>query len=527
MRSKLLSICLLLTILTIAVYWPVTDNQFIAYDDQLYVTENHNVTSGLTWQGTYWAFTSFNVSNWHPVTWLSHQLDVTLFGLNPAGHHATSLLLHLANIFLLFFLLIRLTGTLWRSAAVAAIFAFHPLHVESVAWVAERKDLLCSFFFLLTLHAYLRYAKRSRWPDILPVIVLFASSLMAKPMSVTLPFVLLLLDWWPLRRIDTVSLRTLLLEKTPLILLSAISCIVTIFAQQAGGAVITVEKLSVLERMTNALSSYLLYLWKMVWPHDLALLYPLPSTPPYILASFGAVFITVVTIIGFQLQKSRPYILAGWLWYLGMLVPVIGLVQVGIQSHADRYAYLPMVGCSVVAVWGMHDISAKWRYGHQALTMLAITLLIIFAFKTRQQVFVWRDSETLFRHALSVTKDNYVIHINLGIALWKRGLQDEAIAEYRKAISISPEYPDIHFFLANAFLVQGRAAEAVEEYLMTLTLRPDFRYAHTNLGMALQRIGRIEEAIAEYKEGLRLEPNDYKARENLQILQNERSLNHR
>ena len=518
MRSKFLSICLLLTILTIAVYWPVTGNQFIAYDDQLYVTENPNVTAGLSWHSIQWAFTTFAVANWHPVTWLSHQLDASLFGLNSGGHHATNLLLHLANTLLLISLLVRLTGTFWRSALVAAVFALHPLHVESVAWVAERKDLLCAFFFLLTLHAYLRYTQRARWHDLFPVMLFFALSLMAKPMAVTLPFVLLLFDWWPLRRIGTVPLYTVLLEKMPFLLLSAVSCIVTVLAQKTGGAVIAVESLGLFQRITNALSAYVLYLWKIVWPHGLAILYPLPTATPLRLAVFGATFIILVTIMSLRLRKSRPYLLVGWFWFLGMLVPVIGLVQVGVQSHADRYTYLPMIGFSVAVVWGMHDMTVNWRYGQNVLKVLATGLLIMFALQTRQQVSVWRDSETLFRHALSVTKDNYVIHINLGIALWKRGLQEEAITEYRKAIAIVPLYADIHFFLGNALLNQGKAEEAIEEYRTTLTLRPDFRYAHTNLGVALQRTGRIEEAIIEYREGLRLVPEDYKAKDNLQIL---------
>ncbi len=527
MLPKLLSICLMLILLIIAIYWPVTGNQFVAYDDQLYVTENPNVLAGLSWQGVYWAFTSLAVANWHPVTWLSHQLDVTLFGLNSGAHHAMNLLLHVANTLLLVFLLVRLTGTFWRSALVAALFALHPMHVESVAWVAERKDLLCAFFFLLTLHAYLRYVQKARIRDLMPVILFFALSLMAKPMSVTLPFILLLLDWWPLRRIGTVQLRIIILEKAPIVLLSVASCIIAMLAQQAGGAVIAVAKLSILERLSNALSSYMLYLWQMVWPHDLALLYPLPATPTFVSAIFGAVFIILVTLAGFSLRKNRPYLLVGWLWYLGMLVPVIGLVQVGVQSHADRYTYLPMVGCCIAVVWGLHDISANRRYVYDVLKVLTAGLLIMFAVQTRQQVLVWRDSETLFRHTLEVTSENYVIHMSLGIELWKQGRWDEAIAEYRKAIAISPQYADLYFVLANALLVQGKADEAAEAFRTTLALRPDFRYAHTNLGMALQRLGRIEEATDEYREGLRLVPNDYKARENLQIILKEQNLNSR
>lgn len=511
-------ISLVLALLTIVIYWPVTGNQFVEYDDHLYIVDNPNVASGLSWRGVQWAFTSLDLANWHPVTWLSHQLDVTVFGLNPTPHHAANLLLHTTNTLLLFFLLARRTNALWRSAIVAAVFALHPLHVESVAWISERKDLLCAFFFLLTLHAYLRYIRQGRYLDFLPVGFFFALSLMAKPMSVTLPFVLLLLDWWPLRRIGIVPLRTILLEKVPLLLFSGVSCAATMFVQHAGGAVMAVEKFSILERAVNVLSSYMLYLWKMVWPFNLALLYPLPDTPPVVLAIFGAIFIFLVTMAGFYLRKSQPYLLTGWLWYLGMLVPVIGLVQVGIQSHADRYTYLPMVGFSLAVVWGMQEMSEKWRHGHAFLKLLAAGVLLMFAIQTRQQVFVWRDSETLFRHTLASTSGNYAIHVNLAVVLWNQGQKDEAIAEYRKSIAIRPEYADIHFLLANALLAQGKTAEAAAEYRITLALQPEFRYAHNNLGVALQRIGHIEEAIVEYKEGLRLVPDDHKAKENLQIL---------
>lgn len=463
MRLNLVSICLLLALLTIAVYWPVTGNQFVNYDDHLYVTQNLRVTGGLSWQNVQWTFTSFEVANWHPVTWLSHQLDVTLFGLNPEGHHVTNLLLHLANTFLLLSLLVRLTNTLWRSAVVAAIFALHPLHVDSVAWVAERKDLLCAFFFLLTLHAYRRYTEQAGWRTRLPVLLFFALSLMSKPMAVTLPFVLLLLDWWPLNRFGTVPLRTIIQEKVPLLLLSGVSCIITLFAQKSGGAVISVAGLSFFERMANALSAYLVYLGNMIWPHDLALLYPLPDRPPLATAAGGAVCIVLLSGLCLRLRKSRPYLLTGWLWYLGMLIPVIGLVQVGIQSHADRYTYLPMIGCSVAVVWGLHDLSGRWRHGHNVLKIVMAGVLLLFAFQTRQQVLVWRNNETLFRHALAVTSNNYVIHMTLGSELWNQGKPEEAIAEYRKAIKITPQYADHYFILATALLLEGRAEEAVRE----------------------------------------------------------------
>lgn len=518
-RRKILLLCLALALLTIAVYWPVSENQFVAFDDQVYVTENPNVLAGVSWQGVYRAFSSFDAANWHPVTWLSHQADVSLFGVRPAPHHLTNLLLHTINTLLLFSLLLRLTGALWRSAIVAALFAVHPLHVESVAWVAERKDLLCAFFSFLTLHFYLRYTRfRRQWSDMLPVLFFFAMSLMSKPMSVTLPFLLLLLDRWPLQRIGTVSFRQLLREKLPLMVLSGISCIVTIYVQKAGDAVIALERLSLPGRICTALSSYMLYLWQMFLPRNLAILYPLPETPPYLLAAFGAVVIILVTSVAFRQRNTKPYLLVGWLWYLGMLVPVIGLVQVGVQSHADRYTYLPLIGCFVAIVWGLHDISARWSYSTRLWGTLTAAVLLIFAFQTRQQIYTWRNSETLFRHALSVTSNNYVMHTNLGITLLDSNRQEEAIKEFRKGIAICPKYAEQHFMLGNVLLVRGEAKEAAAEYATVLGLQPGYPFVHTNLGMALQRMGRIDEAVSEYRKGLLSEPDDYKASENLRIL---------
>jgi tetratricopeptide (TPR) repeat protein len=477
------------------------------------------VRQGLSFKGLLWSLSTFHAANWHPLTWLSHMLDVQLFGMNPLGHHATSLLIHTANALLLCALLHRLTGFVGRSLVVALLFAIHPLHVESVAWVAERKDLLCAFFFLLALFSYLRYTRRLRWYDFLVVLLCSALSLMAKPMSVTLPFVLLLLDRWPLQRTGaSISTRTLILEKTPLMLLSGISCIVTIFAQKAGGAVIAVEKHSMFERITNALSSYAHYLWQSLWPLDLAILYPLAYKPPILTGAVGAVIIVLTVTVSIRQRNSRPYLLVGTLWYLGMLVPVIGLVQVGVQSHADRYTYLPLIGCYIAVVWGLHDLAEEMNTRKTARILAAVIVLVVFAFLTRQQVHVWRNSETLFRHALAKTSENYVMHTNLGIALWDSNRQEEAIAEIRKGIAICPMYDDPHFILANALLVHGDPREAAEEYRTTLRLRPDYPHAHTNLAMALEKTGQVKEAILAYQEGLRRDPTDYKARENLQIL---------
>jgi tetratricopeptide (TPR) repeat protein len=525
MHKKLLIISLSLISLTVAVYWPVTGNQFVAYDDQLYVTLNPHVAGGLSRDGLIWAITTFDVANWHPVTWLSHQLDVTLFGIEPGAHHAVNLLLHSVNILLLLLLVFRLTGSLWPSALVTALFALHPLRVESVAWIAERKDLLCASFFFMTLHAYVSYTVKPCRFKLALVSLLFALSLMAKPMSVTLPFVLLLLDWWPLRRFDVLPTRSILLEKVPLMMLSVASCIVTVCAQKWGGAVIAVVKMSMYERLVNALSSYALYLWKTIWPFDLAVLYPLPSEPPLWKAALGVMIIAVTTTAAVRLRGTRPYLLMGWLWYLGMLVPVIGLVQVGIQSHADRYTYLPMIGCYIAVAWWGYDLTSEMKKGRAALFILAVCILITCALRSRQQVYVWRDGETLFRHALSVTDNNYVMHTNLGIALWDSNRAEEAITEFRKGIAICPEYADQHFILGNALLVYGDALEAAEEYRTVLRLVPGYPHAHTNLGMALHKAGQIKEAADSFREGLKRDPDDYKARENLRIILDGQRLN--
>jgi hypothetical protein len=435
-------------------------------------------------------------------------------------HHAVNLLMHVTNTLLLLLLLVRMTNHFRCCVVVAALFALHPLRVESVAWAAERKDLLCALFFLLSLHAYVSYTRTRRKMNLIVVMLMFAFSLMAKPMSVTLPFVLFLLDWWPLQRFKNTSIRILLLEKLPFIPLVIASCVVTVLAQKSGGAVILVRNLDVSERLVNALTSYMLYLWEFLWPSDLAILYPLPAVPNLGLAVSGLIIIILTTIFVIKQRFSKPYLMFGWLWFMGMLVPVIGLVQVGVQSHADRYTYLPLIGCSIAFVWGAYEIMQGVKYGNQVLLLLTASALILFSIKAHQQVYVWRDSETVFRHALNVTSRNYVMHTNLGIALWNNSKHDEAIAEYRKAIAILPQYADQHFILATALLVSGKSAEAAEEYLATILLQPAFPHAHTNLGIALENMGLRDEAISAYREGLRQTPDDYKASENLNRLLN-------
>lgn len=508
----------LLIAVIIATYWPLFGNQFVAYDDQLYVTENLHVLSGLTLDNVYWAFSSFDTANWHPATWISHQLTVTLFGLAPGAHHGVNLLLHCCNALLLYFFLYRLTRSSWQGFAVASLFALHPLHVESVAWIAERKDLLCTMFFLLTLQSYVSYTQERQQWRLWSSLAFFALSLMSKPMTVTVPVLLLLLDWWPLHRTVTDDLRSLMAEKWAFIVLAFCSCAITIYAQKAGGAMIAVTQLGVAERLSNALTSYLIYLRQAAWPQELAVLYPLPPQPRLLLAAMAAFMLTVATVSVVNCKRSRPYLLFGWTWYIITLLPVIGLLQVGTQSHADRYAYIPMIGCYMAITRYVGELCCALRLNKVITGLLLFIVLCAFGVRTREQLAVWHDSESLFRHAITVTKNNYLMHINLGIELWNHDRQEEAMAEYQQAILMRPDLAEPHFFLANANMVRGNAMAAEEGYAATLRINEDFPYAHTNRAIALQRLGQRNEAIAEFRKGLRSSPADYKAKEGLDAL---------
>ena len=513
-------VALLLAGATLATYWPVTGHPFVAYDDEFYVVNNSRVTAGFGWQEVRWAFTTFHEANWHPLTWLSHQLDVTLFGLDAGRHHLTSLLIHTANTLLLFLLLGRLTGLLWRPALVAALFALHPLHVESVAWVAERKDLLCAFFVLLTLIAYRRYCRQPAWGAYGLALLCFACALLAKPMAVTIPCLLLLLDVWPLARFSgrAASARALLLEKLPFFLLSLASAVVTIAAQKSGGAVISLESVGFGQRLANGVVATGSYLAKTAWPRKLAPLYPFPLHIPLWQVWGAAAFLGVVVALALWQRQQRPYLAVGLCWYLGMLVPVSGVMQVGQQGMADRYTYLPLIGIFIVLAWGMGELFPRWRCRQEALGATAVGVVALLGVATRQQVGFWRDSETLFRHTLAVTEGNYVMHHNLGVVLENQGRLAEAVAEHARGVALRPLSAESHYYLANALYRQGRTEEAVASYRQALLLKPGYGEAHNNLGAALHLLGRQEEAIAHYREALRLDPADDKARANLESI---------
>jgi tetratricopeptide (TPR) repeat protein len=533
-------ICLALGLITLGVFWPSLAHDFLSYDDQAYVTENPHVRAGLTWPGAVWAFKSFSVTNWHPLTWLSHMLDCQLYGLKPAGHHLTNLLLHTASTLLLFLVLNRMTGALWRSACVAALFAWHPLHVESVAWVAERKDVLSVFFFMLTLWAYGRYAESRRQdPEAgtthhvsryyLLSLLFFALGLMSKPMLVTLPFVLLLLDYWPLRRVQLSTLHLqpstlwpLVVEKTPFLALSAVACVLTVAAQRQGSAVVSTAGLPLSIRIPHVLVSYAHYLGTMLLPRHLAAHYPYVAAVPAFEVAGAAILLALLTFLAFRLAARRPYLVVGWLWYLGTLVPVIGLVQVGDQAWADRYTYIPLIGLFLTVVWGVSDLAAtptaqavELPGTRLALGALAAVAGLAMLAGTSLQLRHWKNTRTLFEHATAVTQNNTRALTVLGSLLAAEGKPEEAKRLYVLALSYSPDNPETHFNLAKVLDQQGKLDEAIAEYGQSLWSRQWRDKAHILIGVALAKQHKYEQAMAHYRAALALNPEAAMAENNL------------
>jgi Flp pilus assembly protein TadD len=513
-----------LVVLTFVAYSDVRHLQFVPLDDQAYVYENPHVTAGLTIDGLRWALTTGDQANWHPLTWLSHMLDVQLFGVNAGYHHLTSLAIHTLNTLLLFFLLARTTGAVGRSACVAALFAVHPLHVESVAWIAERKDVLSTFFWLLTTGAYVWYARTpGRW-RYTAVVSGLALGLMSKPMLVTLPFVLLLLDVWPLGRVsfagvqldgkrsDTRTARAqtalaLIREKIPLFVLAACSSVITLLVQSRGGAVRPIDILPIGVRVANALTSYVLYLVKAVWPSRLAVFYPYDKSIHLWQWCGALAVLAAITWLVIRARRRQPYLLVGWLWYLGTLVPVIGLVQVGSQSMADRYTYVPLIGVLVMGVWGASDVVARWTGRRVALPAAAVAIVIACTVATQAQVTHWQDAWALWTHALAVTRDNEAAHIAVGAMQGMQGRNEDAVAHFKEALRIAPDSASAHRALGLALINLGRFDEAVEHLSMAVRYRPTFADAQSDLGVALAELGRPGEAIPRYLEALRLDPN--------------------
>jgi Flp pilus assembly protein TadD len=510
--SSVVFVSLALVALTAFAYAPVRHNDFIGFDDPGYVTGNPHVSHGLSWTELRWALTAGYFANWHPLTWWSHMVDVELFGMKAGPHHLMSLAFHISSTLLLLVFLYMATRALFRSAFVAAAFALHPLHVESVAWVAERKDVLSAFFWFLTCCAYVWYTRQRDWRRYLVVAASFALGLMAKPMLVTLPFVLLLLDLWPLGRARLGAgqwgqWKNLVTEKIPLLALAAGSSVITFFVQRQSGAVQGTENLAVGSRIGNALVSYAAYIKDMLWPSQLAVFYPFPTTIPVWLPLFVAALLVAVTVAVVVMASRRPYLLVGWFWYLGTLVPVIGLVQVGEQSRADRYTYIPLVGLFVVAAWGLVEVFGRKKETRLALSVAAALVLIAMAVKSHGQVYLWRDSVTLWTHTVAVTKDNHMALNNLGFNVGLQGKHDEAIAHYREALRIRPSFIKARTNLALEYASQGQFAEAAAEFKELLVYEPLNVAARGELAFALARQGKEQEAVAEYTEALRLRPD--------------------
>jgi tetratricopeptide (TPR) repeat protein len=565
--------CLALALGTLALYWPVTSFPFIRFDDNEYIYENPVTQAGLTWSGFVWAFNGIHVGNWHPLSWLSHMLDCQLFGLNAGGHHFVNVLFHCANALLLFLFLRATTGAHWRSAVVAALFAWHPLHVESVAWVAERKDELSTFFWLLTLMAYARYVLGSdKWrvasdKPAAPLVTRHSSlfyslalafcalAMLSKPMAVTLPFTLLLVDVWPLRRVEGCRLKVtgsvtptfnfqlstfnrLLIEKIPFFLLSFVLCTVTYLAQRTAGAVSAVELSS---RLGNVPVAYARYVANAFWPSDLAIVYPYVYRWPSAAIAGAVLLLLLISALAIRLLRQRPWLASGWLWFLGTLVPVIGFVQVGAQSMADRYFYIPSIGLFIVLVWSAADFCASRPNGRIILSLIGGSALVGCALATSVQISYWRDSETLFLHALDVTRNNYVAANALGKVYEMNGQNVRALVLYREAVRIEPRYAngqynlglcligfglndqafehlaaaaqndpgnaDAQYNLGIFFLQNKRWAEAAHGFEATLRLRPEFAPAHLHLAEALVALGKFPEAAAQYREALRRQPD--------------------
>src|SRR5579872_66525 len=504
LRTSLVIGALLLTA-TVAVYSPVRGFDYVNFDDPDYTTANPHVRAGLTIDGARWAFTSAHAANWIPVTWLSHMTDFQMFGPQSGPQHVINVLLHGITALLVYAFFWRATGARWRSAFVAVLFALHPLHVESVAWIAERKDVLSGLFWFLTLWLYVLFVEGPGVVRYLFVAAAFALGLMSKPMVVTLPLVLLLVDVWPLRRAWN---WRLLLDKIPLMALSVAASIVTYIVQQRGGAVLSLESVPFGARIANGFISYVAYLGGMIWPARLAVFYPYPHEVDWWNLAGALVVIGAISWAVFRLRKQFPYLGVGWLWYLVTLVPVIGWVQIGEQARADRYTYLALVGIGVMLAWGGAEVAARWPKCNAAIIGVSAAACAAWMVVSAVQLQYWRNSETLFRHALAVTTDNYVAYTNLGVALRSDGRVSEAVRDFEEAVRIRPLFVDARNDLGEALLVEGRAAEAIQHLEDALHAKPDFVDAHVNLGAAYDKLGRSAEAAQEFQAALKLQPDN-------------------
>ena len=522
LRSKKGMAILLLIAIFVLAYAPATNFPFVNFDDNEYVTDVPQIQQGLSWDSFMWAMTTMEAAFWHPLTWLSHILAYQLFGLNPAGHHLTSLLLHLANVLLLFGVLHQMTGAVWRSALVAALFALHPLNVESVAWVAERKNVLSTLFWLLTMAAYVGYVRKPVWQRYVGMMGIFVLGLMAKPMLVTLPCVLLLLDYWPLGRLGKewrefrMRLPRLVVEKLPLFIPVAVVSVLAIQAQSRAGALSSWEGLPLGTRVANAVLSYGLYLKKMVWPTDLAVFYPHPGNSWEI----GSVALAVLLLGGISLGvwwqgRSYRYLVVGWLWYVGTLFPVSGLIQVGSHAMADRYAYVPLMGLFIMLIWGVAEMTERVRLRREWLVGAVLCLLVALTVLTRVQLSYWKSTTRLFEHALLVTSHNHLAHNALSVEYMEEKEFGKAIEHLAQALIMYPRYADAHNNLGLALVRQDRLEDAKHHYLQAIQIAPNSYAAHNNLGLTLLTTEKVDEAIDHFSRALALNPYYAEAHNNL------------
>lgn len=529
-REHICLIYLALTLTTFIAFGPVFRNGFVKYDDPYYITNNPHVKGGITPESVVWAFTATLCANWHPLTWLSHMLDCQLFGVNPLWHHLISVLFHIANTLLLFWILKRTTGKIWAGAFVAAAFALHPLHVESVAWVAERKDVLSGLFWMLTIVSYIRYTEHPSIGRYLLIPLVFGLGLMAKPMLVTLPFVLLLLDYWPLGRFQwgrqfghqrRLAWR-LILEKVPLFILTVASSIVTYVIQQSEGAMELGKSYPLNIRISNSAVSYIAYIGKLIYPSRLAVLYPYPGDSlPLWQPIVSLLVLAVVSLVVIYAARRRGYLAVGWFWFLGTLVPVIGLVQVGAQAMADRYSYLPSIGIFIMVAWGAAEMAARWRYRETILGIGAGMVLTALLICTLLQVRYWRTGTTLYEHTVSVTENNYIIHSNYGTLLRDEGRENEALKHLGIALQINPRYYYAHYGIGTVLLRQEKYAEAIECFNKALRFKPDYYRAYSDMGGAFIKQGKTDRAIESWKKALSIKSDYHHANYNMGVAMTE------
>ena len=511
------ALALAIVVLVVAIYAPVHSYQFTTLDDPQYVSANPVVAQGLTRAGLAWAFAFTGSFYWHPLTWLSHMTDVQLFGMDPGAHHLVNVVIHAANSALLFAALNRMTKAPGRSAFVAAVFAVHPLHVESVAWIAERKDVLSTFFWMAALWFYGGYARERRARTMIAVVAMFAAGLLAKPMVLTLPFALLLLDYWPLNRVSRGTIRHLIGEKLPLFALAIASVVVTLMSQKGSAGVVALEALSPATRLGNAIVSYAIYLRDAVWPSRLAAFYPF-AQPSLAAVTAAAAVLVAITALILRYRRSHPYLPVGWLWYLGTLVPVIGLLQAGDQGRADRFTYVPLIGVAIAIAWLSVDIVERSWGMRRVLTVAAAVTVVALAVVARGQLTFWKDDLALWGRAVSVTSGNYRAENHYGVALTDRGRLQEGIQHYEAALRIWPDYPEAHNNLGTARVEQGRIDDAIREFSEAARLKPSSATFHYNLGVVLSNKGDTAAALAAVRRALALSPNNAQYREALAAL---------